>query len=235
MTVPLMASPAACGFPSPADDYLDRPLDFNELLIENPAATFAVRIAGDSMTGVGLFPGDIAVVDRSRTAADGSIVLALLDGRIHDQALSLKGARAGSCREPGLSGYRAERRLGLRSVGRDHQIDPHAVAMASPIALVDCNNFYASCERVFQPALRGRPVVVLSNNDGCVIARSNEAKALGIAMGEPWHLCKDRFEAGRSCAAQQLHALWRHERPRDARARRASRPTLKSTRSMRRS
>lgn len=52
-------------------------------------------------------------------------------------------------------------------------------------ALVDCNNFYASCERLFQPDLRDRPVVVLSNNDGCVIARSNEAKALGIAMGVP--------------------------------------------------
>ena len=52
-------------------------------------------------------------------------------------------------------------------------------------ALVDCNNFYASCERLFQPDLRDRPVVVLSNNDGCVIARSNEAKALGIAMGAP--------------------------------------------------
>ena len=52
-------------------------------------------------------------------------------------------------------------------------------------ALVDCNNFYASCERVFDPRLEQRPIVVLSNNDGCVIARSNEAKALGIAMGEP--------------------------------------------------
>ena len=62
------------------------------------------------------------------------------------------------------------------------------------LALVDCNNFYASCERVFQPALRGRPVVVLSNNDGCVIARSNEAKALGIDMGAPWHLYRGRFE-----------------------------------------
>ena len=50
--------------------------------------------------------------------------------------------------------------------------------------LVDCNNFYASCERVFEPALNGRPIVVLSNNDGCVIARSNEAKALGIKMGD---------------------------------------------------
>ena len=50
-------------------------------------------------------------------------------------------------------------------------------------ALVDCNNFYASCERVFKPSLEGKPVVVLSNNDGCVVARSNEAKALGIGMG----------------------------------------------------
>ena len=66
--------------------------------------------------------------------------------------------------------------------------------MTAPVALVDCNNFYASCERVFQPALRGRPVVVLSNNDGCVIARSNEAKALGIAMGEAWHICRKRVD-----------------------------------------
>jgi DNA polymerase V len=64
--------------------------------------------------------------------------------------------------------------------------------MAANVGLVDCNNFYASCERLFQPALRGRPVVVLSNNDGCVIARSNEAKALGIAMGEAWHVCRRR-------------------------------------------
>ena len=54
-------------------------------------------------------------------------------------------------------------------------------------ALVDGNNFYVSCERVFRPSLLGRPVVVLSNNDGCAIARSNEAKDLGIRMGHPWH------------------------------------------------
>jgi DNA polymerase V len=53
-------------------------------------------------------------------------------------------------------------------------------------ALVDCNNFYASCERVFEPKLEGKPIVVLSNNDGCIIARSNEAKALGIKMGAPY-------------------------------------------------
>ena len=57
-------------------------------------------------------------------------------------------------------------------------------------ALVDCNNFYASCERVFEPKLEGRPIVVLSNNDGCIIARSNEAKALGIKMGVPYFKLK---------------------------------------------
>ncbi|MBF0284102.1 MAG: Y-family DNA polymerase [Magnetococcales bacterium] len=54
------------------------------------------------------------------------------------------------------------------------------------IALIDCNNFYVSCERVFDPSLEGRPVVVLSNNDGCVVARSPEVKALGVPMGVPW-------------------------------------------------
>ena len=55
-----------------------------------------------------------------------------------------------------------------------------------PIALVDCNNFYVSCERAFNPKLEGKPVVVLSNNDGCAVARSSEVKALGIKMAEPW-------------------------------------------------
>ena len=53
-------------------------------------------------------------------------------------------------------------------------------------ALVDCNNFYASCEKLFDPKLASKPVVVLSNNDGCVVARSAEVKALGIPMGVPW-------------------------------------------------
>lgn len=60
--------------------------------------------------------------------------------------------------------------------------------------LVDCNNFFASCERVFNPLLRDRPVVILSNNDGCIIARSNEAKALGIQMGAPFYQVKALLE-----------------------------------------
>jgi len=61
------------------------------------------------------------------------------------------------------------------------------------IALADCNNFYASCERVFRPELENKPVVVLSNNDGCIIARSNEAKALGFKMGEPAFKIKQKI------------------------------------------
>ena len=66
--------------------------------------------------------------------------------------------------------------------------------MTSLFALVDCNNFYASCERVFDPSLNGKPVVVLSNNDGCIIARSSEAKALGIRMGVPAFEVRDIVE-----------------------------------------
>ena len=95
--VPMTAWSAACGFPSPAEDYIDRPLDFNELLIEHPAATFAIRIEGESMTGAGIFPGDIAVVDRAREPVNGNVVLALLDGaftvkryRIKDGAVWLQ-------------------------------------------------------------------------------------------------------------------------------------------------
>lgn len=67
--------------------------------------------------------------------------------------------------------------------------------MAEPIALIDGNNFYCSCERIFDPRLIGVPVVVLSNNDGCIVARSAESKALGIGMGEPLHHVKDKVRA----------------------------------------
>jgi len=67
--------------------------------------------------------------------------------------------------------------------------------MRNAVALVDVNNFYASCERLFRPDLKGRPIVVLSNNDGCVVARSAEAKALGIKMGIPYFQIRQFFEA----------------------------------------
>src|SRR5689334_2552464 len=75
-------------------------------------------------------------------------------------------------------------------------------------ALVDCNNFYASCERVFQPQLAGRPIVILSNNDGCVIARSNEAKAAGVAMGEPYHHITDKIRQHRIAVFSSNYTLY---------------------------
>lgn len=75
-------------------------------------------------------------------------------------------------------------------------------------ALVDCNNFYVSCERVFRPALEGKPVVVLSNNDGCAVARSNEAKALGIAMGEPMFKIRHLVDEAGLVALSSNYALY---------------------------
>jgi nucleotidyltransferase/DNA polymerase involved in DNA repair len=68
-------------------------------------------------------------------------------------------------------------------------------------ALVDVNSFYASCETVFRPDLRGKPVVVLSNNDGCIIARSSAAKSLGLKMGDPW------FKVGREAEKKGVVAF----------------------------
>lgn len=74
--------------------------------------------------------------------------------------------------------------------------------------LVDCNNFYASCERVFRPELNGKPIVVLSNNDGCVIARSNEVKQLGIKMGVPFYQIKDLVESKKIYAFSSNYTLY---------------------------
>ena len=75
-------------------------------------------------------------------------------------------------------------------------------------ALVDCNNFYVSCERVFNPLLRDKPVVVLSNNDGCIIARSNEAKSLGIPMGAPLHLYKTLIKQNKVLTYSSNYTLY---------------------------
>lgn len=76
------------------------------------------------------------------------------------------------------------------------------------IALIDVNNFYVSCERVFNPKLEGKPVVVLSNNDGCAAARSNEVKALGVQMGQPWFQLKDLARQHGIIAYSSNYALY---------------------------
>lgn len=75
-------------------------------------------------------------------------------------------------------------------------------------ALADCNNFFVSCERAFQPELEGKPLVVLSNNDGCVVARSNESKAMGIAMGTPFFKVRHLVDAGKLCVRSSNYALY---------------------------
>ena len=75
-------------------------------------------------------------------------------------------------------------------------------------AIVDCNNFYASCERVFNPDLRNKPIVILSNNDGCIIARSNEAKTLGIKMGGPFYQVKDVLEENKVAVFSSNYNLY---------------------------
>ncbi|MBF0428626.1 MAG: Y-family DNA polymerase [Magnetococcales bacterium] len=84
-------------------------------------------------------------------------------------------------------------------------IAPHGVPN---IALIDGNNFYVSCERVFNPGLRDKPVVVLSNNDGCAVARSNEVKALGVKMGEPWFRLRELAQRHGIIALSSNYALY---------------------------
>lgn len=77
---PFMLERVAAGFPSPADDYVDHPIDLNERLIPNPPATFLIRVAGDSMCDAGIHHGDVLIVDRSLTARDGKIIVARYEG-----------------------------------------------------------------------------------------------------------------------------------------------------------
>lgn len=77
---PLMSSAVVAGFPSPAEQYVERPLDLNDYLVARPAATYFVRAAGDSMVGAGVLDGDLLVVDRSLEPSDGAMVIACVDG-----------------------------------------------------------------------------------------------------------------------------------------------------------
>jgi DNA polymerase V len=87
--LPLFLESVSAGFPSPADDYLERKLDLNDYLIRNPAATFFVRVTGDSMLEAGINNGDILVVDRSLNPKDNSIVIAVIDGELLVKRLSM--------------------------------------------------------------------------------------------------------------------------------------------------
>ena len=88
----LLETPAVCGFPSPAEQYVESPLDLNELLVKRPAATFFVRASGDSMLEAGIRPGDILVVDRSMAPVNGCIVIAGVDNEFTVKYLRRNGS-----------------------------------------------------------------------------------------------------------------------------------------------
>lgn len=87
---PLFLARISAGFPSPADDYVESALDLNAYLVRNPAATFMVKVGGDSMIGAGIADGDLLVVDRSEEAAHGKIVVAVLDGELTVKRLHIR-------------------------------------------------------------------------------------------------------------------------------------------------
>jgi len=89
---PMFCTRISAGFPSPADDYIENSLDLNEYLIKHPAATFFIRVTGESMTGAGINSGDILIVDRSVTAVNGSIIVAVLNGEFTVKRLVRRGS-----------------------------------------------------------------------------------------------------------------------------------------------
>lgn len=91
--LPLYLSAASCGFPSPADDYVDKQIDIRSVLVRHPAATFYLRASGSSMIGAGINDGDLLVVDRSAEAVNGRIVIAALDGELTVKRLVRKCGR----------------------------------------------------------------------------------------------------------------------------------------------
>ena len=92
LKIPLFESGGSAGFPSPADDYLDLPIDLNEFLIKHPAATFYVRVKGNSMEGAGIRNGDLLIVDRAEEPRNKSIVLGIIDGEFTVKRIKKKGS-----------------------------------------------------------------------------------------------------------------------------------------------
>ena len=108
-----LSGSVVAGFPSPAEQYMEPPLDLNELLVKHPAATYFVRVSGDSMTGAGINDGDLLVVDRSFRPADGDIIIACVDGDFTVKILREEGT---GNREQGVG--KREQEGGKRERGR---------------------------------------------------------------------------------------------------------------------
>jgi len=99
LPLPLFSSAVQAGFPSPADDHTENPLDLNELIIQHPAATFFLKVEGNSMENAQISSGDLLVVDRTLTPQDGQIVVAILDGEFTVKRVKIAGSRLFLCPE----------------------------------------------------------------------------------------------------------------------------------------
>jgi DNA polymerase V len=97
--MPVASTNVRAGFPSPADDYIEKQLDLNELMIKHPAATFFVRVEGESMTDAGIHPGDTLVVDRSLEASSGKIIIAAVNGEFTVKRLARRSGKLWLCAE----------------------------------------------------------------------------------------------------------------------------------------
>ena len=160
----------------------------HDFLIDNKAATFLMQVDGDSMRDAGILDGDLLVVDRSAKPDNGCVVVVAVNGEYTVKRLR----RGPDCvwLEPANSRYQPIPRLDWEktftsSASSNTLSIPCCKPMSEVFGLIDCNNFYVSCERVFRPDLEGKPVIVLSNNDGCCVARSQEVKNLGVLMARP--------------------------------------------------
>ena len=191
VNVPLMGVRLCAGFPSPADDYVEDALDPTRLMVVNPAATFFWRVSGSSMVRAGIQDGDYVVVDRSLVPKAGDVVVAVIDG-----LPSAKQVRRGERRaaRPRLRRRRQDRARSGRGVrgpglGRHHLVaDAAPPDMTRPAHLRPVGRqqlLLLAASGCSSRRSNGVPVIVLSNNDGCAIARTPEAKALGIRMGDP--------------------------------------------------
>ena len=153
-------------------------------------------------------PKAILVVDRSLTAQNGDIVVAVLNGEFTVRYLRKNDRCSLVPANNKLKELEITEGMDFMLWGVVISVISNPKDLKHVCVLVDCNNFYCSCERVFNPKLENRPVVVLSNNDGCAIARSEEAKALGIVMGTPEFMIRGAGVGAWHCHLSSNHPLY---------------------------
>jgi DNA polymerase V len=186
--------------PQPCQDYTSSELDLNDYCIRHPSATYFVRAQGNSMQDVGMRDGDLLVVDRSLRPQHRDIVIAEVDGGFTVKQLQTTPRLALLPMNNAYSPiYPDPDELTIFGVVT-HWV--HRAGESVMYALADVNSFYCSVEKCFRPDLRDKPVVVLSNNDGCVIARCKLAKNSAFQWVYPGLSCVSSVSQARDCLLQ---------------------------------